>query len=56
MGSVELSELTFASLAQAAEAVREGRVTSLELTEHMVQRIERFNPALNAIVSETQGQ
>ena len=53
MGSFEVSELTFASLAHAAEAVREGRVTSLELTEHMVQRIERINPALNAIVTFT---
>jgi amidase len=53
MCSVELSELTFASLTQAAEAVREGRITSLELTEYMVQRIERFNAALNAIVTFT---
>lgn len=56
MGSINVSELTFASLTQAAEAVREGRVTSLELTEHMVQRIERFNPALNAIVTFTKAE
>lgn len=56
MGSINVSELTFVSLTQAAEAVREGRVTSLELTEHMVQRIERFNPALNAIVTFTKAE
>ena len=56
MGSINVSELTFASLTQAAEAVREGRITSLELTEHMVQRIERFNPTLNAIVTFTKAE
>ncbi|MBC8223375.1 amidase, partial [Candidatus Bathyarchaeota archaeon] len=46
-------ELTFASLSQAAEAIRDGRITSLELTEHIIRRIERHNPALNAIVTFT---
>jgi amidase len=47
------SELTFASLTQAAEAIREGKITSLELTEHIIRRIEGHNPGLNAIVTLT---
>jgi amidase len=53
MGGLMASELTFASLTQAAEAIRDGKITSLELTEHIIQRIERHNPALNAIVTFT---
>jgi amidase len=53
MGGSIASELTFASLTQAAEAIREGKITSLELTEHIIRRIERHNPALNAIVTFT---
>ena len=53
MGGLMASELTFASLTQAAEAIRDGKITSLELTEHIIQRIERHNPPLNAIVTFT---
>ena len=53
MGGPIASELTFASLTRAAQAIRDGEITSLELTEHIIQRIERHNPALNAIVTFT---
>jgi amidase len=33
---------------QAAEAIRTKRISSVELTRHVFERIERFNPALNA--------
>jgi amidase len=50
------AELTFASLTRAAEAIRDGRITSMELTEHIIRRIERHNPALNAIVTFTKDE
>ncbi len=40
--------LEFASALQAAEAIRKRRISSVELTRHIFQRIERYNPALNA--------
>ena len=41
-------DLGFLSALQAAEAIREKKVSSVELTRHVFERIERFNPALNA--------
>jgi len=41
-------ELAFASALQAAEAIRKKEISSLELTRHVFERIERYNPALNA--------
>ncbi|MDP6048027.1 MAG: amidase family protein [Candidatus Bathyarchaeota archaeon] len=45
--------LTFSSLKNAAKMIRDGKITSLELTEHLVRRIEKHNPAINAIVTFT---
>jgi amidase len=56
MGSSIATELTFTSLTQAVEAIRNDRITSLELTEHIIRRIERHNPALNAIVTFTKNE
>ena len=53
MGRSMASELTFASLTKTAEAIWDGKITSLELTEHIIRRIERHNPVLNAIVTFT---
>jgi aspartyl-tRNA(Asn)/glutamyl-tRNA(Gln) amidotransferase subunit A len=53
MGGSMASQLTFSSLTDASEAIREGRISSLKLTEHIIKRIERHNPALNAIVTFT---
>jgi amidase len=41
-------ELAFGSALGAAEAIRTGRVSSLELTRQVFERIDRFNPAINA--------
>ena len=53
MGDSMVSELTFASLSEAAEAIRAGKITSQELTEYIIRRIERHNPSLNAIITFT---
>ena len=56
MGRSKASELTFASLTKAVEAIREGNISSLELTEHIIRRNEKYNPALNAIVTFTKAE
>ena len=47
------SDLDFASALAAARAIRAREVSSLELTEHVLDRISRFNPRINAIVTQT---
>ncbi len=46
-----ISDLTFASAAAAAAAVRRGAVSSVELVDHLLGRIARHNPTVNAIVT-----
>jgi amidase len=41
-------ELPFASALQAAEAIRQKKISSVELTRLTFDRIERYNPKLNA--------
>lgn len=41
-------QLEFASALQAAEAIRKKEISSVELTRYVFERIERYNPALNA--------
>lgn len=41
-------ELDFASALAAAEAIRAKRVSSVELTRHVFERIDRYNPTINA--------
>ncbi|MDZ4860383.1 MAG: amidase [Candidatus Hydrogenedentes bacterium] len=43
--------LAFASALEVARAIRSGQVSSLEITEHMLQRIEKHNPGINAVVT-----
>lgn len=43
-------DLDFASALQAAEAIRKKQVSSAELTRHIFERIERYDPALRAFV------
>jgi amidase len=45
---MERDELAFAGVARQAELVREGEVSSRELVELYLERIERLNPQLNA--------
>ena len=43
-------EFDFATALQAAEAIRRKQVSSVELTRRVFERIDRYNPALNAFV------
>lgn len=45
------SELGFFTLAQLSRAIRERHLSSVEVVEALLERIERYNPALNAIVT-----
>jgi len=47
-------DLDFASALDAARAIRAGRVSSVELTKRMLDRIARYNAKLNAIVTLTE--
>ena len=47
----EPSELVFSSALEAARAIRRGEVSSLELTKLILERIEKYNPTLNAVVT-----
>ena len=40
----------FGSAIEAATAIRRRRVSSVELTKHVFERIEKFQPTLNAFV------
>ncbi len=40
-------------ISHAAAALRNKKISSVELTEECLRRIERFNPALNAFVTVT---
>ena len=45
------SDLDFASALDAARAIRDGRVSAVELTTRMLDRIQQHNGKLNAIVT-----
>ena len=42
---------SFGTLTEASRAVRSGVISSVELTKHILERIERYNPSLNAIIT-----
>jgi amidase len=44
-------DIPFASATELLAALDRGDLSSRELLEHYLDRIERFNPALNAIVT-----
>ena len=46
-----MSDLAFQSASQLAAAIRDKRVGSLELLELYLERVERYNPALNALIA-----
>ena len=46
-------DLDFASALGAAEAIRKKQISSVELTQRMFARIDRYNPPLNAYVYQT---
>ncbi|HSE04995.1 MAG TPA: amidase family protein, partial [Methylomirabilota bacterium] len=45
------TDLDFASALDAARAIRAGRISSVELTTRMLDRIQQYNPAINAVVA-----
>src|SRR5450830_1599291 len=45
-----LNRLSHASATEQARALAEGQVSASELLEHSIERIERLNPAINALV------
>lgn len=52
----DLSDLTFASAWEASRAIRKGIISSVELTKHILNRIEKYNPTINAIVTLLQDE
>jgi hypothetical protein len=44
-------DLEFASALDASRAIRRKDVSSVELTRHMLARIEKYNPKVNAVVT-----
>jgi amidase len=49
-------DLAFASATEAAAAIRSKQISSVELTQLALQRIDRFNPDLNAVVNVLRDQ
>jgi len=43
-------DIAFKSARELAGLIRRGKVSSLELLDHYFERIERFNPKLNAVI------
>jgi aspartyl-tRNA(Asn)/glutamyl-tRNA(Gln) amidotransferase subunit A len=42
------------SIGELADRLAAGKISSVELTRHFLERIERLNPALNAVITVTQ--
>jgi aspartyl-tRNA(Asn)/glutamyl-tRNA(Gln) amidotransferase subunit A len=51
-----MTELHHQTLAELAEGLRARQFSSVELTRHFLERIERLNPALNAFITVTPDQ
>jgi len=51
-----MTELHHLTLAQLSAGLQARQFSSVELTRHFLERIERLNPALNALVTVTQEQ
>lgn len=47
----DVSDFTFSSAIDTASAIRKGLFSSEELTKHILTRIDKYNPTLNAIVT-----
>jgi amidase len=44
-------DLGFSSAIETAKAIRQHEISSVELTEHILKRIDQYNPRLNAVVT-----
>ena len=53
LAALPATDLDFASALTAARAIRAGDISSLELTQHVLDRVGRLNPRINAIVVPT---
>jgi len=49
--TLDPEDLHFASASDAARAIRQGDISSVELTTYLLERIHRYNPSLNVIVT-----
>lgn len=45
-----MDELAFADATTLAKKIRDKEISSVELLEHYVSRMEKYNPDINAIV------
>ena len=45
-----MTELAFESALSLAEKIRHKEISAVELLEFYLQRVEQYNPALNAII------
>src|SRR5690606_19246942 len=52
-GDTQMDNLLYASLGELAQAIRDKQVSSVEVVEAHLRRIEAVNPALNAVVQIT---
>ena len=51
-----LNMLAFASATEVAKAILDRRITSVDLTTYILERIEGLNPSINAIVTLTKNE
>jgi amidase len=49
-GEKRMDQLAFQSASDLVKAIKERRLGSLELLDHYIKRIEKYNPAINAVV------
>ena len=45
-----MSELAFKSATELAGMIQAKEISALELLEHYLERVERYNPDLNAVI------
>jgi amidase len=51
-----MSELAFASATELAKKIKNKEVSAVELLEHYLQRVDQYNPELNAVVVDIREQ
>ncbi|HVG89914.1 MAG TPA: amidase, partial [Alphaproteobacteria bacterium] len=52
-GAAPASDATWLSLSEASRLIRDKKISSVELTQSCLKRIERLNPKLNAFITVT---
>jgi Asp-tRNA(Asn)/Glu-tRNA(Gln) amidotransferase A subunit family amidase len=56
IGGNIMSELSFASATELAEKIQNKDISAVELLNHYLERVDRFNGDLNAVVVDTREQ